>query len=71
MLFRSRENRRSELKSLADEKAAEAKSSGAPIKLAPMNAFERKIIHDRIQELGLSSESEGEDPERFVVVYPA
>ena len=66
-----RDNRRSELKSLADEKAAEAKSSGAPIKLAPMNAFERKIVHDRIQELGLSSESEGEDPERFVVVYPA
>lgn len=65
-----RDNRRSELKALADEKAAEAKASGAPIKLSPMNAFERKIIHDRIQELGLSSESEGEDPERFVVVFP-
>ena len=65
-----RENRRSDLKALADEKAAEAKASGAPIKLAPMNAFERKIIHDRIQDLGLSSESEGEDPERFVVIFP-
>jgi spoIIIJ-associated protein len=65
-----RENRRTELKALADEKAAEAKSSGAPIKLSPMNAFERKIVHDRIQELGLSSESEGEDPNRFVVVFP-
>ena len=65
-----RENRRTDLKSLADEKAAEAKSSGAPVKLAPMNAFERKIIHDRIQELGLSSESEGEDPNRFVVIFP-
>lgn len=65
-----RDNRRSELKALAEEKAAEAKSSGAPIKLAPMNAFERKIIHDRIQELGLSSESEGEDPNRFVVIFP-
>ena len=66
-----RDGRRSELKNLAEEKAAEAKASGAPIKLAPMNAFERKIIHDRIQELGLSSESEGEDPNRFVVVYPS
>ena len=65
-----RENRRTDLKALADEKAAEAKASGAPIKLAPMNAFERKIIHDRIQDLGLSSESEGEDPERFVVIFP-
>ena len=66
-----RDNRRTDLKALADEKAAEAKASGAPIKLKPMNAFERKIIHDRIQELGLSSESEGEDPERFVVVFPS
>ena len=65
-----RENRRTDLKALADEKAAEAKASGAPIKLKPMNAFERKIVHDRIQELGLSSESEGEDPNRFVVIFP-
>ena len=65
-----RDNRRTDLKALADEKAAEAKASGAPIKLKPMNAFERKIVHDRIQELGLSSESEGEDPNRFVVVFP-
>ena len=65
-----RENRRTDLKALADEKAAEAKASGAPIKLAPMNAFERKIVHDRIQDLGLSSESEGEDPRRFVVIFP-
>lgn len=66
-----RDGRRNELKALADEKAAEAKASGAPIKLTPMNAFERKIIHDRIQELGLSSESEGEDPERYVTIFPA
>ena len=65
-----RENRRTDLKALAEEKAAEAKASGAPIKLAPMNAFERKIVHDRIQDLGLSSESEGEDPNRFVVIFP-
>ena len=65
-----RESRRTDLKALADEKAAEAKASGAPIKLSPMNAFERKIVHDRIQELGLSSESEGEDPNRFVVIFP-
>jgi len=66
-----RDNRRTDLKALADEKAAEAKASGAPIKLKPMNAFERKIVHDRIQELGLTSESEGEDPDRCVVVLPA
>jgi len=36
-----------------------------------MNAFERKIVHDTIQEIGLTSESEGEDPDRCVVVMPA
>ena len=66
-----RSNRRSELKKLAGEMADKAKSTGSSIKLAPMNAFERKIIHDTIQELGLSSESDGEDPHRFVVIYPA
>jgi spoIIIJ-associated protein len=51
--------------------AEQAKTTGASIKLNPMNAFERKIIHDTIQTLGLSSESDGEDPNRFVVIYPA
>jgi spoIIIJ-associated protein len=66
-----RANRRTELAKLANEMAEEAKSTGASNKLAPMNAFERKIIHDTIQELGLSSESDGEDPNRYVVIYPA
>ena len=65
-----RENRRAELQALAEEKVAEVKASGASLKLEPMNAFERKIIHDRVQTLGLTSESEGEDPDRFVVIYP-
>ena len=66
-----RGNKRIELKKLANEMAEEAKSTGKSIKLAPMNAFERKIIHDTIQELGLTSESDGEDPHRYVVIYSA
>jgi len=66
-----RSNKRVELKKLANEMAEEAKSTGKSIKLAPMNAFERKIIHDTIQELGLTSESDGEDPNRYVVIYSA
>ena len=66
-----RANKRTELKKLAQEKAQEAKSTGTAIKLAPMNAFERKIIHDTIQDLGLTSESDGEDPHRYVVIYSA
>ena len=66
-----RAGRKSELRKLAQESAAEVTSSKTSLKLAPMNAFERKIIHDTIQDLGLTSESEGEDPDRSVIIFPA
>ncbi|ASY13884.1 spoIIIJ-associated protein [Candidatus Nanopelagicus hibericus] len=66
-----RGDKKTELAQLAKETAVEVKSSGESIKLRPMNAFERKVVHDTIQELGLTSESEGEDPDRCVVVLPA
>ena len=66
-----RGDKKTELAQLAKETVAEVKSSGESIKLRPMNAFERKVVHDTIQELGLTSESEGEDPDRCVVVLPA
>ncbi len=66
-----RANRRKELTALAKKLGEEAKSTGKEIKLDPMNAFERKIIHDTIQDMGLTSESEGEDPRRFVVIFPS
>jgi spoIIIJ-associated protein len=65
-----RANRRAELTALAKKLGEQAKSTGEEIKLDPMNAFERKIIHDTIQDMGLTSESEGEDPRRFVVIFP-
>ncbi|MFM9141347.1 MAG: protein jag [Actinomycetota bacterium] len=66
-----RADKRNTLAKLAEETADEVKSSGQAIKLAPMNAFERKIVHDTIQKIGLKSESEGEDPDRCVVVMPS
>ena len=66
--FRSK--KKEELAKLAHEVAEEVKSTGESVKLKPMNAFERKVIHDTIQEIGLTSESEGEDPHRCVVVLP-
>ena len=66
-----RADKKAELAELAKQTAEEVKSSGESIKLRPMNAFERKVVHDTIQELGLTSESEGEDPDRCVVVLPA
>jgi spoIIIJ-associated protein len=63
--------RRQELTGLGIKAAEDAKSSGAPVKLKPMTPFERKIVHDAVATTGLRSESEGEEPERRVVVFPA
>lgn len=65
-----RAGRKEELRKLAEESANEVIATQSSLKLAPMNAFERKIIHDTIQLLGLTSESEGEDPDRYVVIFP-
>nr|WP_202485936.1 R3H domain-containing nucleic acid-binding protein [Streptomyces sp. SID4985] len=66
-----RAKKRAELAELGAKAAAEVKSSGEPVKLKPMTPFERKVVHDAIKGAGLRSESEGEEPQRFVVVLPA
>jgi len=63
-----RGGKKEELTKLAKEMADEVKERKENVKLKPMNAFERKVIHDTIQSLGLTSESEGEEPNRCVVV---
>jgi spoIIIJ-associated protein len=63
--------RRSELAEAGQEAAAEVKRTGTPKKLWAMNPFERKIVHDAVAAAGLRSESEGEEPDRRVVVLPA
>ena len=66
--FRAR--RRTELAELGRTVAAEVSQSGEPKKLRAMSPFERKIIHDAVALAGLRSESEGEEPNRRVVVFP-
>lgn len=51
--------------------AEKAKDSGEPVKLDPMTPFERKIVHDAVAAAGLTSESEGQEPHRYVVVQPS
>lgn len=65
-----RDKRRSVLQELAASAIAEVKETGEPVRLAPMNPFERKIVHDAVAAAGLVSESEGEEPRRRVVVLP-
>ncbi|MEU5288088.1 single-stranded DNA-binding protein [Streptomyces sp. CA-278952] len=66
-----RAKKREILAALGAKAADEVKSSGEPVKLDPMTPFERKVVHDAIAAAGLRSESEGEEPQRFVVVLPA
>jgi spoIIIJ-associated protein len=66
-----RQARREALGALATRTADEVLSSGTSFRMDPMNPFERKIIHDTVSGIdGVHSESEGEEPNRRVVVLP-
>ena len=66
-----RARKRTELEKLAAETVAEVKESGEAVELDPMSPFERKVVHDVVAAAGLSSESEGVEPRRYVVVLPS
>ena len=67
-----RRARRAELTTLAQQTATNVIETGDAVRLAPMNPFERKVVHDSISATsGVISESEGEEPNRRVVVLPA
>jgi spoIIIJ-associated protein len=64
-----RKRRRAQLAAKAREAANRVKRTGRQERLEPMNAYERKIVHDAAGEIaGVETASEGEDPERRVVV---
>ena len=65
-----RQRRRNELAETGRDAADEVKRTGEPKRLWAMNPFERKIVHDAVAAAGLRSESEGEEPDRRVVVLP-
>jgi spoIIIJ-associated protein len=64
-----RQRRRAELTKLGTESAEQVKRTGEPKPLAPMTPFERKVVHDAVAAFGLRSESEGEEPDRYVVIH--
>jgi spoIIIJ-associated protein len=65
-----RAHRRTELTELGTDAAEEVRASGVPRRLEAMTPFERKVVHDAVAAAGLRSESEGEEPNRRVVVFP-
>ena len=67
--FRAR--KREELVALAEKMIGEVKERGERRSLDPMSPFERKVVHDAVAAAGLTSESEGVEPRRYVVILPA
>ncbi len=66
-----RERRAQLLRSDADEAADEAIRDGRPVELDPMPASERRIVHEHLRERGgVETYSEGEEPDRYLVVAP-
>ena len=66
-----RENRESTLNKLSDNLAQKAIRLGKKIQLEPMNPYERRIIHAALSEReGVSTVSEGKEPNRYIVIIP-
>ncbi len=67
-----RERRAESLREEADEAADEALRLGGPVELDPMPASERRVVHEYLRERGdVETHSEGEEPDRYLVVSPA
>lgn len=63
-----RADRAGDLQQIAEDAIASVKDTGKAVALAPMSAYERKIVHDAVADLGFVSESEGEGADRHIVV---
>jgi spoIIIJ-associated protein len=66
-----RERRVETLHAEAEEAAEAAQRSGGPVELEPMPASERRIVHEYLRERGgVETHSEGDEPQRRLVVSP-
>lgn len=66
-----RESRKNTLTSLAEKLAKKAVEKGRKVKLEPMNPYERRIIHSALAEnTEVKTASEGDEPNRYVVIIP-
>ena len=63
--------RRDKVQSVARNAASKARKNGRAVKLAPMNAYERRLVHLALRgDDSITTHSEGADPERCVVITP-
>jgi spoIIIJ-associated protein len=65
-----RDRRRRTIEALAVHSAEEALRSGERVELEPMTSGERRLVHERLKEYdGVQTSSEGDEPNRYVVVF--
>ena len=65
-----RERRQKTLENLAKNMAAKVKKTRKKVALEPMNPYERRVIHSYLQaDKMVTTKSEGEEPNRRVVIY--
>ncbi len=63
--------RKDKVRTIALSAAARAKRQGSAVSLAPMNAYERRLVHIAlVDDDEVATHSEGEDPDRYVVITP-
>lgn len=67
-----RDRREARLVDLADRSAGQALRTGRTVRLEPMSSAERKIVHLHLKGMdGIATQSEGDEPARYVVISPA
>ncbi|MDL2220680.1 Jag N-terminal domain-containing protein [Eubacteriales bacterium OttesenSCG-928-N14] len=66
-----RHKRDNVLKKLARRKAEDVVRTGRPVSMEPMNPYERRVLHATLQQIdGVTTQSRGEEPNRYVVILP-
>ena len=63
-----RKARKAELTTVAEEAIARVRDGQSSVELDPMNPFERKVVHDVVAAAGLTSDSAGVEPKRYVII---
>lgn len=66
-----KEQRKRQLEILATKTAKEVARTRVKVRLSKMNAYERRVIHTKLADWrDVITESEGEEPNRYVVIKP-
>lgn len=65
-----KKQRADRLREKAEEWLKQVRDSGQPMQLEPMNAADRRVVHQLASDYGLVTESAGQGRDRHVVVKP-